>query len=71
MGYKLWENPMNKSMMTLAAFGIAFAGMASAETWTLDGSASQMSFGSVKKDVIGEVHHFNGLSLFRHRFRLR
>ncbi|MCH2165557.1 MAG: YceI family protein [Marinovum sp.] len=53
---------MNKSMMTLAAFGIAFAGMASAETWTLDGSASQMSFGSVKKDVIGEVHHFNGLS---------
>lgn len=38
------------------------ATMAGAETWTLDRDGSRLAFGSVKKDVIGEVHHFPGLS---------
>lgn len=45
-----------------AAAVIAMATSASAESWTLDGGASKLSFGSVKKDVIGESHSFQGLS---------
>lgn len=33
-----------------------------AEGWTLDGDASRLSVGSVKKHMAGEVHHFTGLS---------
>jgi len=35
--------------------------MANAETWTLDGEASYLAFGSIKKDKIGEVNSFSGL----------
>lgn len=35
--------------------------MANAETWTLDGEASHLAFGSIKKDKIGEVNSFSGL----------
>ncbi|MEM7546352.1 MAG: cytochrome c family protein [Pseudomonadota bacterium] len=38
------------------------AGTARAETWTLDGDASHVAFGSIKKDKIGEVHSFSGLT---------
>lgn len=38
------------------------AGLAAADTWTLDGDASQLAFGSVKSDYIGEVHTFSDLS---------
>jgi cytochrome c2 len=34
----------------------------SADTWTLNGDASHVAFGSIKKDTIGEVHRFDGLS---------
>ena len=40
---------------------IAFAGVASAQTWTLDGGASHLAYGSIKKDTIGEVNSFSGL----------
>jgi cytochrome c2/polyisoprenoid-binding protein YceI len=44
-----------------SALAIIFAGMADAETWTLDGEASHLAFGSIKKDKIGEVNSFSGL----------
>lgn len=44
-----------------SALAIIFAGMANAETWTLDGEASYLAFGSIKKDKIGEVNSFSGL----------
>lgn len=44
-----------------SAAAIAFAGVASAETWTLDGGASHLAYGSIKKDKIGEVNSFSGL----------
>ncbi|MEM8591059.1 MAG: YceI family protein [Pseudomonadota bacterium] len=48
---------------TAFATALIFAATAaSAETWTLDGSNSQIGFGSVKSDVIGESHTFSGLS---------
>jgi cytochrome c2/polyisoprenoid-binding protein YceI len=31
------------------------------QTWTLDGESSKVAFGSIKKDKIGEAHHFTGL----------
>ncbi|MEM7268772.1 MAG: c-type cytochrome [Pseudomonadota bacterium] len=37
------------------------AAAAHAQTWTLDGEASHLAFGSVKKEEIGEVHSFGGL----------
>ena len=40
---------------------LAIAGAASAQTWTLDGDASQIAYGSIKKDKIGEVNTFSGL----------
>lgn len=45
----------------VSAATIAFAGAASAETWTLDGAASHLAYGSIKKDKIGEVNSFSGL----------
>ena len=45
---------------TLAA-ALLFAGSAVAETWTLDGDASRLAFGSIKKDTVGEVHGFEAL----------
>ncbi len=38
------------------------ASAAFAESWTLDGSASQLSFGSIKNNWNGEVHSFSGLN---------
>lgn len=48
--------------LALAASLVAFGGIASAETWTLNADASRVAFGSVKKDTVGEVHSFEGLS---------
>lgn len=30
--------------------------------WTLDNAASKVAFGSIKKETVGEVHHFTELS---------
>lgn len=51
-------------LKTLALAGLitAIGGFASAESWTLNGDASRVAFGSVKSDSNGEVHHFSGLS---------
>ncbi|MEM1374579.1 MAG: YceI family protein [Pseudomonadota bacterium] len=48
---------------TLFAASLMLASTAaSAEMWMLDGENSKIGFGSVKSDVIGESHSFNGLS---------
>ncbi|MEM1298743.1 MAG: YceI family protein [Pseudomonadota bacterium] len=43
----------------LMAFGAATA---QADGWTLSAEASKVAFGSIKKDTVGEAHHFSGLS---------
>lgn len=53
---------MLNKLTAMCAAAILLAAPAFAESWTLDGSASRLAFGSVKKDVIGEVHSFTGLS---------
>jgi len=53
---------MNKSIAALSALTLSFATPAFAGNWTLDGDASKVSFGSVKKDTVGEVHHFGSVS---------
>ena len=39
----------------------AFADGHASQTWTLDGESSKVAFGSIKKDKVGEAHHFTGL----------
>ncbi|MFK7754149.1 MAG: YceI family protein [Sedimentitalea sp.] len=41
---------------------VAMTTLAQAESWSLDADASKLSFGSVKKDSVGEVHSFESLS---------
>lgn len=41
------------------AFGTATA---QADGWTLSADDSKVAFGSIKKDTVGEAHHFTGLS---------
>jgi polyisoprenoid-binding protein YceI len=54
---------MTRFKMTAAAVAIVLAAPAAfAETWTLDGEMSKISFGSIKNEYNGEVHHFGGLS---------
>ena len=48
--------------LTTAAACVCLTGAAWAGSWELDGDASRLAFGSVKKDTIGEVHSFGGLS---------
>ena len=53
---------MKKSLATLSALALTLATPALAENWSLVGDASKVAFGSIKKDTVGEVHHFSGLS---------
>lgn len=49
--------------ITTAGLALAFtATIAAAETWTLNGSNSVISFGSVKNNYNGEAHTFSDLS---------
>lgn len=41
---------------------LATTGFAQADTWTSVDDQSSVAFGSVKKDVVGEVHHFEKVS---------
>lgn len=52
------------SLKTLVA-GLSFAliaGTASAHEWAIDSGASSVSFGSIKKDTVGESHTFTAVS---------
>lgn len=54
---------MRRLLAAAAVCLTPFAALADAHlAWSLDGEASKLSFGSVKKDTVGEVHHFSGLS---------
>ncbi|WP_299294117.1 YceI family protein [uncultured Tateyamaria sp.] len=47
-----------------ACFGLALAltaGAAQADSWTLDGAASKLAFGSIKFNDLGEVHSFKSI----------
>jgi len=46
----------------MTGLALAFTAPAFAESWTLDGEASKVAFGSIKKDTVGEVHHFKSIS---------
>lgn len=52
----------NFKILALAAAIAATGSFAAAESWTLDGPASKVAFGSIKKNIIGEVHAFEELS---------
>ncbi|MEM9138324.1 MAG: YceI family protein [Pseudomonadota bacterium] len=47
---------------TAAAVFAALSSSAFAGGWTLVGDDSKIAFGSVKKDLIGEAHHFKSIS---------
>ncbi|MEM7295608.1 MAG: hypothetical protein AAF330_03130, partial [Pseudomonadota bacterium] len=47
---------------TLMAALVAAPTLGVADSWTLDGAASHLAFGSIKKDFVGDVHSFGGLS---------
>jgi len=52
------------AMAVVASLGWAAVAAADghAQSWTLDGANSKIAFGSVKKDTVGEIHTFDGLS---------
>ena len=50
-------------MATILAFGFTgIAAIAGPEGWILNSDMSSVAFGSVKKDTVGESHHFSALS---------
>lgn len=54
---------MTRFKTTAAAMALVLAApTAFAETWTLNGEMSNISFGSIKNEYLGEVHHFSNLS---------
>ena len=58
---------MNNSIRILTVMaGLLWTGIAAADghakSWILDEDSSKIVFGSVKKDNVGEVHTFDGLS---------
>ncbi|MEM7237293.1 MAG: YceI family protein [Pseudomonadota bacterium] len=55
---------MQKKMISAVAAvvaGIVLAAPAGAAEWLLSGDESKIAFGSVKKNAVGEAHHFSGL----------
>ena len=53
---------MFKTLMAALLAACLTTTAASAQSWTLNGDGSKLAFGSVKKDTVGEAHHFSGLS---------
>lgn len=53
---------MTKRIAALCGLLSMLAAPAYANGWSLVGDDSKVAFGSVKKDTVGEVHHFAGLS---------
>jgi polyisoprenoid-binding protein YceI len=57
------ERTMIKSLALSVGLALVMATPALAKgNWALDGEQSKVAFASVKKDTVGEVHHFSGLS---------
>lgn len=53
---------MKRIFTHLATVAALTAGPAFAGDWTLDNDASRLAFGSIKKNIIGEVHSFESMS---------
>lgn len=53
---------INFKTIAAAAALSTVASLGAADTWTLNPAQSNLSFGSVKNDYIGEVHSFTALS---------
>ncbi|MEO0386462.1 MAG: YceI family protein [Pseudomonadota bacterium] len=53
---------MNKTIIAAALFGLGTLPVAAEERWILNGAESKLAYGSIKKNVIGEVNHFAGLT---------
>lgn len=55
---------MKKHILAFAAASVVavMSGSAFAGGWTLAADDSKIAFGSVKKDLIGEAHHFQSIS---------
>jgi len=53
---------MFRSLSIVTALALIAASPSHADTWTLSGDESKIAFGSVKKDTVGEVHHFQSIS---------
>ncbi len=53
---------MLRSLTLSTALFLATATLSHAATWTLSGGESKIASGSVKKDTVGEVHHFKNVS---------
>lgn len=51
---------LRAAFAALALMAVPASGFA--DNWTLSGDASKLAFGSVKKNTVGEVHHFTGHS---------
>lgn len=50
---------MKRMILPLA---LALLPLTASADWVLSGAESKLSFGSIKKDAVGEAHHFAGLS---------
>lgn len=50
---------MLKQLLTIGLLSASFSTLAN---WQLENNSSKVSFVSVKKDIIGEVHHFKSLT---------
>lgn len=61
---RLFHAVLKTSLATLFALaGLTFTTLsASSAEWNLAADDSKVAFGSIKKNTIGEVHHFTGLS---------
>ena len=55
-------NPINNYARTVAGLGLLFMASAVNAAWNLDSDASTLSFVSIKKDTVAEVHKFENLS---------
>jgi len=53
---------MLRSLSIVTALALITTSPSYADTWTLSGDESKIAFGSVKKDTVGEVHHFQSIS---------
>jgi polyisoprenoid-binding protein YceI len=53
---------MKKTLAALCGLTLTLATPALANGWSLSPDESKIAFGSVKKDTVGEVHHFGDLS---------
>lgn len=53
---------MVKSFFRTSAMLLLLSGSALAQSWTVDSDSSRLSYGTIKKNTVGEVNSFEKLS---------